>query len=170
MSTETKVVHQQETLFTFLKAHSNERGYVKGLDINKLARLTGLSDHDVAKTLWGMQKRNLVGFSEKKGTNGHSVPYRFRIKKAGLALRELPKLPEPTLEPAEHDSVEATPKVRPPKRKDHITELLNRESDLRFCADTLSDYGLEELGVQVLEHVKLSNDELQALREFFEVQ
>lgn len=187
MSTETKVVHQQEKIFTLLKMHSNDRGYVKGLDIQSIHRLTGVSLHDVTKTLWGLQKRNLVGFSEKKGTGGHSIPYRFRIKKAGFeATPEQVREAEPfervvdvvdgdlqmTMEVPDGDfspdSVVPRRVIVTPKAKDHITQLINRENDLRFAATILGDYGLEELGLQVLEHIKLSDEEFKQLRQYFE--
>lgn len=165
MSNGTMVVHQQEKIMNLLKTYANEKGYVKGLDIDRMSRLSGITHHDVTKTLWGLQKRNLVGFSEKKGTGGSSIPFRFRVKKQGFAagaeeVREA--------EPIEKVEPEAQPVITAPKQRDHIRELLNRENDLRFAADLLGDYGLEELGLKVLEHVKLSNDEYNQLKQYYE--
>ena len=193
MSNATKVVHQQEKIFTLLKMHANDKGYVKGLTVDSIARLTGVTGHDVAKTLWGLQKRNLLGFSERKGTGGHSVPYRFRIKKQGLtADQETVRAAEPIDNPNEVeilvDVVDGQVEVRAPavegvnegqplhltrrttpRAKDYIKELVNREVDLRFAATVLGDHGLEELGLQVLEHVVLKDEELQQLRQLLEI-
>ena|SRR5687768_2137222 len=187
MSNATKVVHQQEKIFTLLKMHGNDRGYVKGLDIDHIARLTGITSHDVAKTLWGLQKRGLIGFSEKKGTGGHSIPYRFRVTKKGLDAGQEEVSQAKPIDPPEEEMVEtevefrtndpaaaalldgATITVRPPRRKNPLVDLANKEADLRFCASLLSDYGLDEIGVQVLEHVRLKDEELKELREFLEL-
>lgn len=167
MSTETKVALQQEKIFGLLQTYANPRGYVKGLDIERLGHLTGVSLHDVTKTLWGLQKRELVGFSEKKGTNGHSIPYRFRIKKRGLNptradIEAAVPVDEPQVKP------EPVVVVTTPKKPDYIRTLLNRENDLRFAATILGDYGMEDLGVQVLEKVRLTDDEYQQLKEYYE--
>ncbi len=73
--------NQRDRILDILRDRSNERGYVKDVDVELLARLTEIDDHDVAKQLWGMQKAGLIGFSVKKG-HGQSWPYRFRLRKA----------------------------------------------------------------------------------------
>lgn len=190
MSNETKVVHQGEKIFYLLNTYSNERGYIKGLNIEALSKLSGIDRHDVAKTLWGLQKRGLIGFSEKKyGQKGQTEPYRFRITKQGLnAGEEQVRQAKPIEPPVKEEMVDvpvdfqtddpnvhalldgATVVIRPKLReKDYLKDLALRETDLRLCADLLEDYGYTELAVKVLDLVKLSNDEWNQLRQFMEV-
>jgi biotin operon repressor len=189
MTNATKVVHQQENIFTLLKMHDNGRGYVSGLNVESLSRLTGIDRHDVAKTLWGLKKQGLLGFSEKKRGHGGKVePYRFRITKKGLEAgaeevrkaepvelieEEMVEIPVDftTDDPAVHKALDgAVVTIRPKLReKDFLKDLALRETDLRLCADLLEDYGFTELAVQVLDKVKLTNDEWNQLRQFMEV-
>lgn len=71
-----------------LRQSANSKGYVKSMDVEGIARITGITEHDVAKHLWGLQKQGLVGFSTKRGRGGHTVPYRFRLKGGGMTAIE----------------------------------------------------------------------------------
>lgn len=72
--------NQRDRILDILRDRSNARGYVSDVDVQLLARLTGIDDHDVAKQLWGLQKAGLIGFSVKKG-HGQQWPFRFRLRK-----------------------------------------------------------------------------------------
>lgn len=88
--------NQRERVMAVLVEHASEKGYVRDMDVQGIARLTGIDLHDVAKHLWGMQKQGLVGFSTKH-VQGRTVPYRFRLTARGLR----DSAPEPTERPSE---------------------------------------------------------------------
>lgn len=73
---------QRDRVLDILRAHANHKGYVKDVDVQSIARMTGISEHDVAKQLWGLNTMGWIGFSTKK-LRGHTIPYRFRLTTRG---------------------------------------------------------------------------------------
>jgi hypothetical protein len=178
MSTETKVALQQETIFTLLKMHSNERGYVKDLNTERIHKLTGVSLHDVSKTLWGLQKRGLIGFSEKKGQGNHSYLMRFRITKKGLAVGQeevRAAIPIEVPESAVVEETQAPVSTSSPSQEQeaitnptHVYELIEKEVILRRIALLAESIQEEDLALSALDKCILKEEVLRELKVYFE--
>ena len=125
-----------------------------------IAERTGIPAHDVTKSLWGLQKQDLVSFRERKlgnGTNGRtkSALSRIRLTQRGRTIEEaeLEALPEM---PAEVD--EWVPVVEPePRSLDGyplIRSLLARRERLEQAAALLSSADADELAVAALDRIE----------------
>lgn len=55
----------RERLLLFLQKHADSRGYVR-FSQRQISHRLNIVGHDIAKHLWGLQKQELVTFSEKK--------------------------------------------------------------------------------------------------------
>jgi hypothetical protein len=164
---------QRDRIMTVLREHANPKGYVTG-DIEMIARLTGISSHDVVKHLWGLQKQRQVGFSTKR-VHGRELPYRFRLLKgapeptSGIseATEPVPGISGPVTfieavvpvsQEALDDSMGIMDHRADPPRDTYplITELLARDGKLakvQEAARALEAAGLDDLALQTYEAI-----------------
>jgi len=160
------VTHQRSTVLTLIRANANSRGWV-ALDIMTIAERTGIPAHDVTKSLWGLQKQDLVSFRERKlgnGTNGRtkSALSRIRLTSRGRTIeeRELAVLPEAALpereDPPDLVSVDDRVAEVGSVLADYplIRTLIARRARLEQAAALLSSADADELAVAALDRIE----------------
>ena len=155
------VAHQRSTVLELIRANANSRGWVE-LDIMTIAERTGIPAHDVTKSLWGLQKQDLVSFRERKlgnGTNGRtkSALSRIRLTSRGRTIDEhtLAELPEASVsEDEEH--LAPVPAADRAALADYplIRSLLARRERLEQAAALLSSADADELAVAALDRIE----------------
>lgn len=165
------VAHQRSTVLELIRANANSRGWV-ALDIMTIAERTGIPAHDVTKSLWGLQKQDLVSFRERKlgnGTNGRtkSALSRIRLTSRGRTIeeRELAVLPEASLPEASLPEGEDPPAPLSVDERvanvgsllaDYplIRTLIARREHLEQAAALLSSADADELAVAALDRIE----------------
>lgn len=154
------VAHQRSTVLELIRANANSRGWVD-LDIMTIAERTGIPAHDVTKSLWGLQKQDLVSFRERKlgnGTNGRtkSALSRIRMTSRGRTIEadELATLPE--VEPAANNVAVAMAAPIDGLFDGYplIRNLVARRERLEQAAALLSSADADELAVAALDRIE----------------
>lgn len=160
------VAHQRSAVLALIRSNANSRGWV-ALDIMTIAERTGIPAHDVTKSLWGLQKQDLVSFRERKlgnGTNGRtkSALSRIRLTSRGRTIEEteLAALPDAPLPEAEHPSVPMSAESDAADvgsvLADYplIRSLITRRERLEQAAALLSSADADELAVAALDRIE----------------
>lgn len=166
-------------VLNLLKDNANKKGYVKDLDSDKIKKILGWNIHDTNKTIFDLQHRGLVGFSQnnKQGRDGTILLYRFRLTKHGMSIMNVPEnevsetegeipIDEETKEIAGRvptavvplvetatKAVAATPPPPLPQhapRYPHLLSLIDRKRLAEEAAKNLEALGADNLALQAL--------------------